>query len=80
MTYNEIFVKLSFEKTKLITTKCYDPQKIIKSLSLVVRSSMEPKYELVMILLQCIPTKKDFFFPVTWAHPIINSHAIMHIP
>jgi hypothetical protein len=41
---------------------------------------MELKYKLVIILLQWISTKRDFSLPVTWAHSIINSHAIMHIP
>jgi hypothetical protein len=62
MTCSEIYKILSFEKKKLISTKLLCPQKIIKSLSLVVQSSMEPKYELVIILLQCTPTKKNFFF------------------
>jgi hypothetical protein len=45
MTYSEIYNILSFENTKLITTKLLCPHKI-KSLSLVVWSSKEPKYQL----------------------------------
>jgi hypothetical protein len=43
MTYNKIYKILSFENTKLITTKLLCSQKIIKSSSLVVQSNMEPK-------------------------------------
>jgi hypothetical protein len=43
MTYNEIYKILSFEKTKLVTTKKLCAHKIIWSLSLVVQSDMEPK-------------------------------------
>jgi hypothetical protein len=55
MTYSEIY-KI------LLQQNYYGHKKIIKSLSLVVQSSMEPKYKLVRILLQCTPTTKELLF------------------
>jgi hypothetical protein len=46
MTYNKIYKILSFEKTKLITTKLLCSQKIIELSLLVVQSNMEPKLKI----------------------------------
>jgi len=43
MTSNEIYKTLSFEKTKLITTKLLCSHKIIQSLLLAVQSNTELK-------------------------------------
>jgi len=61
MTYNEIYKILFFEKKKLITTKLIYSQKIIWSLSLVVRSSMEPNILLLLLLFSGTRILKNWY-------------------